>query len=634
MAEYTTLSKQAIDYICALIRNSTKVSDAIDDINVASDSTYSSYKVTQKLAEAIQVSEDFASDLVSSLRKLEAVITTTQPTVLNTEPNVMYYFSSDGNSPYHVYLRLSDNLIDMGSTEVTLTPIVDNLISTSSEESLSANQGRILDSKKLDIDQGIENKGKTLIVDENGLLEVKNIIDDSSISDNTTYSSKKIDDELSMKFGGKGYFSGNIDELVTVGSYCCVDLSGGESPFANWFTCEVFEGGTGSITQFAQSSTAQIAIRHNNGVGWSGWQRLVTTNANVQALRIDNGSLTQTSIIPWADGTHYRTYEGNDDSDYTDIITNDGVARLVKVINGVAVANSEISIVDDPKYSNKNLLDNSFFQVNQRGSTSYNKSGYTVDRWYYACPDGKPLTKTTEGISLDYTGTTNNFIAQYLDYSFDELKGKGVTLSVMLPDGTIIKDTGVFPTVEPAVYTFVIRKNFGTVQLQLAYASAKKRYEVLIPKLSASEPGEIVKIKAIKLELGAVSTLANDLAPDYATELAKCQRYYQRIEAVDTNSFLGIARFVTSTDARLSFSLPVTMRVNNPTLSCGNISSFKMSAGNAGSTDIINPTSIVLGSKLMGTILTLRFITPTDTAGNIRNVYVDTGAYIDVSADL
>ena len=48
----------------------------------------------------------------------------------------------------------------------------------------------------------------------------------------------------------------------------------------------------------------------------------------------------------------------------------------------------------------------------------------------------------------------------------------------------------------------------------------------------------IVTIRAVKLELGSVSTLHLDTAPNYATELAKCQRYYQRIK-VNANAIVG-----------------------------------------------------------------------------------------------
>ena len=42
------------------------------------------------------------------------------------------------------------------------------------------------------------------------------------------------------------------------------------------------------------------------------------------------------------------------------------------------------------------------------------------------------------------------------------------------------------------------------------------------------DPGTSVTIYSAKIELGSVSTLHLDVAPNYQQELAKCQRYYQR----------------------------------------------------------------------------------------------------------
>ena len=47
MSKYTTLSEEAISYICGLLRNMASVSDGVDDINIRSDGTFSSVKIDE-----------------------------------------------------------------------------------------------------------------------------------------------------------------------------------------------------------------------------------------------------------------------------------------------------------------------------------------------------------------------------------------------------------------------------------------------------------------------------------------------------------------------------------------------------------------------------------------------------------
>ena len=61
-------------------------------------------------------------------------------------------------------------------------------------------------------------------------------------------------------------------------------------------------------------------------------------------------------------------------------------------------------------------------------------------------------------------------------------------------------------------------------------------------------------VKAIKLEKGTVSTLAQDTAPNYATELLKCQRYF--INVIGN----GASGYFNDADAILSVPVPVQMR--------------------------------------------------------------------------
>ena len=99
--------------------------------------------------------------------------------------------------------------------------------------------------------------------------------------------------------------------------------------------------------------------------------------------------------------------------------------------------------------------------------------------------------------------------------------GKVVTLSVWTPAG-IFTSTGRIPDSFPSSGTaffnirldhiFIFRIILGPNSLQVRFSSGNV--------------GSI-DIIATKLELGPVSTLANDPPPDFGTELLKCQRFYE-----------------------------------------------------------------------------------------------------------
>jgi hypothetical protein len=66
------------------------------------------------------------------------------------------------------------------------------------------------------------------------------------------------------------------------------------------------------------------------------------------------------------------------------------------------------------KFSNPNLLINPDFKVNQRGATSYEKQGYSVDRWKIWNVTVTPSTNGGITVKNDkYTATGT--LVQYLD---------------------------------------------------------------------------------------------------------------------------------------------------------------------------------------------------------------------------
>lgn len=145
----------------------------------------------------------------------------------------------------------------------------------------------------------------------------------------------------------------------------------------------------------------------------------------------------------------------------------------------------------------QNLLINGDFQINQRGKTSYNSSGYTVDRWQYREVSGNVVTPTSYGIS------TNSGAIQYIEH-IGRYAGQTFTFSGELQNGTQQSVTGALSTtaVENAYMQFSLRSDGDTCACMLKQGNWKW----------------------VKFECGSQATAF--FARPYAQELAMCQRYY------------------------------------------------------------------------------------------------------------
>lgn len=222
----------------------------------------------------------------------------------------------------------------------------------------------------------------------------------------------------------------------------------------------------------------------------------------------------------------------------------------ITIVNGTTVSNItfkpmiRLATDSDPTYqpysmtnreltpiaqavSNRNLLDNPWFTVNQRGQSSYSTNGYTVDRW--KINGGLSVTVNADkSLTLAHdTSSGGESLVQYFETDFiNTLLGKTITASVEMLDGTIYKATGVMPSTIPSSST----RPFSALNLNNGFAlylsiSTSSNYIAIYSSIASQS----ITIKAVKLELGTVSTLHMDSAPNYAEELLKCQRYFQVI---------------------------------------------------------------------------------------------------------
>ena len=194
-------------------------------------------------------------------------------------------------------------------------------------------------------------------------------------------------------------------------------------------------------------------------------------------------------------------------------------------------ADADIHVTADEKaywntLSGKNDLDNPDFRVNQRGLSEYS-TGYTVDRWYISTDKCKAAPES-DGIRLTATAAlTSNTHAFWQNIEFPLAPGK-YTLSLNVSEvsgvwSARIRTVNASGDYVDSYYTSALHEGVNKVSVDLPdgeYISA-----VSIGFNKGIEAGNSLKLAWVKLEGGSLATPF--VPPDYAAELAKCQRYYQ-----------------------------------------------------------------------------------------------------------
>ena len=180
---------------------------------------------------------------------------------------------------------------------------------------------------------------------------------------------------------------------------------------------------------------------------------------------------------------------------------------LLPVHNGAGLKKGLLSQLAEylgNKFSNPNLLINPDFKINQRGATSYEQQGYSVDRWKIWNVTVTP--STSGGITVKNDKYTD--IGTFLQYLENATEGDS-TLSCYV--------TSVSGTV-----TMVADDNSQVILkqgLNIVHTSKSTRaFTIFLNK------GTSITLKWVKLEQGKVATAY--IVPNPAEELLKCKRYY------------------------------------------------------------------------------------------------------------
>lgn len=312
----------------------------------------------------------------------------------------------------------------------------------------------------------------------------------------------------------------------------------------------------------------------------------------------------------------------------------DSVARAAITAHA---GNTEIHVTAAQKsvwdgLSNPNLLINPDFAINQRGGSTYESSGHAVDGW--------AMSIIGSGNSGSYNAETHILSGSVLDkngyyvnmFQFVEepmrFAGKTLTLSagmseldkfaliqIWRTEGTTVTDVAATPYNLEAdkVLTFTMPSDL---------TEASKIRVVLQTRGS-------VKLDWAKLELGSAATPF--VPPDPATELLRCQRYYQRLHGVNAifaNGFLG--------GATIAYTIiPIAAMRTKPTLTLSG-NAYIWAAGHTGANSY-KATAAALDNYAGGNAIGVEFTldSESDAVGQGCTVqFRDNESYIELNAEL
>jgi len=208
-----------------------------------------------------------------------------------------------------------------------------------------------------------------------------------------------------------------------------------------------------------------------------------------------------------------------------------GVDEVARAAIEAHAADSDIHVTATEKaawnavnYSNPNLLINPDFRINQRGQAEYT-SGYTVDRWY--SPGKCSAAPISGGVKLTSTVTASSTThAFWQDFEFPLPPGK-YTLSLKAADVTgvwaaRIRTVTAAGDYVDSYYTPRLQAGINSVTVDLSDSEYISAVSVSLNK--GIEIGDSLTIEWMKLENGSATLFVH---PDLATELEKCQRFYQ-----------------------------------------------------------------------------------------------------------
>ena len=278
------------------------------------------------------------------------------------------------------------------------------------------------------------------------------------------------------------------------------------------------------------------------------------------------------------------------------------------------VHNHELSDIKNVQ-TGENLLLNWDFRkpVNQRGISGAWGSGYGLDMWKSQGESGAivnegSLTLTTSQIQQ----SLEQYAAEYIH------NGEVHTASILFEDGTVHSGQLTPSAASDATITI------NGVIVKVANGGGGVGWKWFCLKAESGTK----TIKAVKLELGSVSTLAMDRCMDYGAELLKCQRYFVRYGGITNASIhIGWGMSPSATGANCTVSLPCKMRISSPTISITGSVALRY-----GATD--SEVSAASTYVQLANVLYFGMTSSGLTSSRMYAIRLQNGACLDISAEM
>lgn len=241
-------------------------------------------------------------------------------------------------------------------------------------------------------------------------------------------------------------------------------------------------------------------------------------------------------------------------------------------------------------FSNRNLLANPTFEINQRGLSKYTGSAnYTVDRWK-SISANNIIEVISNGIRFTNGYSSNSYIKQILEENYS-----GVTLTFSAKISAISAGSArmamYYTTVDnPNTWTLIgsglTIDNTGIHSLTVTIPNSALRVSADLGGTGRA----VIEYQWTKLEYGLSATRFEQ--PDTSTELSKCQRYYYAIgRGENKNNYAiisGLCFGFASNQVRTLLKTPIPMRKSPSITMNGSFSATKTS----GPTNAVESISI------------------------------------------
>lgn len=222
---------------------------------------------------------------------------------------------------------------------------------------------------------------------------------------------------------------------------------------------------------------------------------------------------------------------------------------LLPVHNGAGLKKGLLSQLANylgNKFSNPNLLINPDFKINQRGATSYEKQGYSVDRWKIWNVTVTPSASGGITVKSDKYEDTGTFI-QVLE---NATEGDS-TLSCY-----VTSVSGTVKMVADDDSQVILKQGLNVVHT----SSSTKNFTIFLNR------GTSITLKWVKLEQGSIAT--SFVEPNISDELDKCLRYFES-GSLDTAPGLAI-------QSTVYIRTYIHPKRSNPTYKFSGVISFEM----------------------------------------------------------